>query len=271
MRGPLIVAVALVLGAAKPPAAPVALQPATAWKVDYSHNSCILTRQFAGAGQTYDFELTFAPVEKRAWLRIGSAEPIRRFDDGDAMVEVDGAKLSEPTHFNVFENAKHGTTREFLFLQFRRDVGAAARSLRLVPPRHGDLRLDLSDFPDAMRVMGSCMDDLHRSLGVDPAALQSVAVDPEGWSMAFVHSPDRQFDLQLLYWVTPQGTVDECKVVAPSGISEFDARVCDELKQKGRFKPAKTAAGAAVRAPVFEDLRMRRETRTTTEPLAPGS
>ena len=271
MRNFVLLVLAVVLGGGKLAAGPVDMKPATPWKVDYSKASCILTRQFSGGGQSYDFELTFTPVEKRAWLRIGSADKVGKFDDGDAVVEVDGVKLAEPTHFNIFRNSKRGTTREFLFLQFRRDVGATAKSLRLVPARHGDFRFDMTDFPDAMRVMGSCMDDLHRSLGVDPAALQSVAADPEGWSMSFVHSPNREFDMQLLYWVTPDGTVDDCKVVAPSGIREFDDRVCGELKQKGRFKPAKTATGAAIRAPVFEDLRIRRETRTTTDPLGPGS
>jgi TonB family protein len=271
MRVPVSVAVALVLGAAKPPPVPVDLQPATAWKVDYSKTSCILTRQFTGAGQAYDFELTLAPIEKRAWLRIGSAEKVRKFDDGDAIVEVDGAKLAEPTHFNIFENAKHGTTREFLFLQFRRDVAPANRSLRLRPARHGDLMLQVPDFPGAMRAMDSCMDDLHRSLGVDPAVLQTIATNPEGWAFQFVRSPDREYEMQLLYWVTAEGKVDDCRILKPSGIADFDQRFCEELKRNGRFKPAKSVAGAPVRAPVFEDLVIRREERITTEPLAPGS
>ena len=199
MRLLALAAAGLMLGGAKPAPEPVTLQPATAWKVDYSAKSCILTRQFTGAGQNYDFELTFAPIEKRAWLRIGSSDKVRKFDDGDSVVEVDGAKLAQPIHFNIFANAKGGTTREFLFLQFRRDAGAAARSLRLVPRRYGDLTLNMSDFQDAMRAMDSCMDDLHRSLGVDPALLRSIATDPEGWSFQFVRSPVREYSMELLY------------------------------------------------------------------------
>ena len=267
MRVALMTATAILLGAARPAPQPISLEPVANWKVDYSTSSCILTRQFAAGDQRFDFELTFTPIEKRAWLRIGSPEKPGPFDDGDAGVEVDGVKLAEPTHFNVFANAKGGTTREFLFLQFGRDVGHTDRSLRLSPARHGDFILDVPDFPGAMRAMGSCMDDLYHALGIDSAILQSIAVNPEGRSMQFVRSPDREFDMQLLYWVSADGKVDECKVLKPSGIDEFDQRFCEELKASGRFKPAKSTAGVPIRAPVFEDVRMRTEERISTSPL----
>jgi len=267
MRVSLIVAIAIVLGGAKPAPEPASLQPTTAWKVDYSSTSCILTRQFTGGGQGYDFELTLTPIEKRAWLRIGSAEKVRKFDSGDAVVEVDGVKLAEPTHFNMFENTKGGATREFLFLQFRRDVGSTGKSLRLIPARHGDFRLDLSDFPDAMQAMNSCMDDLHRSLGVDPATLQAIATEPGGWALDNVDVPRRAFDLTLFYWVASTGRVDDCRVLRPTGIAEFDARVCEDVKKKAQLKPARNAAGTAIRAPVYEHIPMRIETRISTSPL----
>jgi hypothetical protein len=267
MRLVLLSAVAAMLAAARPSPGPINLQPVTNWKVDYSANSCVLSRQFAAAGRAYDFELTFAPIEKRAWLRIGSPDKIKRFDDGDAAVEVDGAKLAEPTHFNVFANATGGTTREFLFPQFARDVGRADRSLRLVPARHGDFLLGVPDFPGAMRAMASCMDDLHRSIDVDPAVLQGIATDPEGSSLPFVRSPDREFVMQVLYWVTAEGRVDECRILKASGIDDFDQRYCEELKRNGRFKPAKSVGGTPTRAPVFEDLNVRRDERISTSPL----
>jgi len=267
MRIALMAAIAILLGGAKPAPQPISLEPVANWKVDYSTSSCVLTRQFVAGDQRYDFELTFTPIEKRARLRLGSPEKPGRFDSGDAAVEVDGVKLAEPTHFNVFASAKGGTTREFLFLQFGRDVGHTDRSLRLRPTRYGDFILDVPDFPGAMRAMGSCMDDLYHTLGIDPAVLRSIAVNPEGRSMQFVRSPGREFDMQLLYWVTTDGKVDECKVLKPSGIDEFDQRFCEELKASGRFKPAKSTAGLPMRAPVFEDVSMRTKVQTSTSPL----
>lgn len=268
MRISLIAFVALALGGAKPAPAPVQLQPASAWKVDYSAASCILTRQFAASGKTYDFELTFAPIEKRAWLRIGSSERTRRFDEGNAVVEVDGVKLAESTHYNIFENSKRGTTREFLFPQFGRDVGHAAKTLRLVPAGHGDLSFAIADFSDAMSVMAKCMDDLHRSLGIDPSVLSAIAVDPQGWALEKVKIPRREFDLTLLYWVTPTGIVENCRVLKPTGIQDFDARVCGDVERNARLQPARNAAGAPIRAPVYEDIPMRIDERVSTTPLA---
>lgn len=268
MRVAAVVALLVTLTGAKAPPEPVKLAPIAQWKVDYSAKSCILTRDFTSGRDAYQFELTLAPVEKRAWLRLGTGEMMRGHDSGNAAVEVDGSRLKEPTHFNIFPNVRNGTTREFLFNQFQRDIGRVTRSLRLTPAGHGDFQLDVPDFPDAMRVMASCMADLHRSLGIDPAALAAVAVEPQGWSMSFVKTPGGPFDIELVYWVAPDGRVDDCRVLAPSGKGDFDTRVCGELRQKGRFKPARNAAGDAIRAPVYEHVRMRVETRTSTSPLA---
>jgi hypothetical protein len=248
-------------------AQPISLQAAGPWKLDYANASCILSRTFSSAGETYEFQLTLEPVETRAWLRIGSAGKQNKRDDGNAIVEVDGKPLPKPTHFNIFRNAQEGTTREFLFEDFRKDVSGTSKSLRLKPAKYGDFNLAVPDFSDAMRALNSCMDDLHRSLGINPAILKTVAVMPEGWSFQFVKSPGRQFDMKLLYWVTSEGRVDDCRVLAASGIAELDGRVCDELKRKGRFKPARNSAGAAIRAPVYEDIRMRFAERITTSPL----
>ena len=264
MRVVASLALVALLGAAKSPA-PINLKPASAWKVDYHTNNCVLSRQFTSGNASYDVQLAVAPVDEHAWLRIGSAEKSRHTADGDATVEVDGAPLAEPTHFNFYPNAKGGTTREFLFEDFERDVARTARTLRLEPERHGNFLLDVRDFPDAVRTMHSCMDDLHRSLGIDPALLRTIAAEPQGTTFSFVKSAPLPFDMQLLYWVAPNGRVDDCRVLAPAG--KADTAVCDELRRKGRFKPAKNAAGIAIRAPVYEDVRMRVAEVMTTAPM----
>ncbi|MFL6729728.1 MAG: hypothetical protein ACJ8E3_01685 [Sphingomicrobium sp.] len=266
MRVVASLALVALLAAAKSPE-PINLKPAAAWKIDYHTNSCVLSRQFTSGSASYAVQLTVAPVDQRAWLRIGSAEKSRHTDDGDAIVEVDGAKLAEPTHFNFYPNARGGTTREFLFEDFERDVAGTARTLRLEPERHGNFLLDVSDLRAAMRTMHSCMDDLHRSLGIDPALLRTIVAEPQGTTFSFVKSAPLPFDMQLLYWVAPNGRVDDCRVLAPTSKAEADTAVCDELKRKGRFKPAKNAAGIAIRAPVYEDVRMRVAELVTTAPM----
>ncbi len=257
------------LSAATDATAPIGLQPSGPWKIDYGERSCVLTRPFSAAGQVYEFELTFAPIERSAWLRIGSSEKVKGRDDGDTIVEIDGKRLAETVHFNIFPNAKGGTTREFLFDDFRKDIGAATTTVRLTPRRFGDFNVAVPGFPEAMRAMDVCIDDLHRSLGVDPAVLRAVATEPVGDAFSFLKFPETQngLDIALLYWVTAAGRVDDCRVVLASGNRDFDNRVCDELKRNGRFKPARDASGAPIRAPVYEYIPLRRAEFISNTPL----
>lgn len=231
------------------------LQPMGPWKVDYADAACLLSRPFAGSAQTYDFELTAKPIERRSWLRLYSAEKKARqtLDDGDARIEIDGVPSPAKVHFNILPNRKGGTTREFLFDDFQ-EIGAQTRaSLGLSLGRYGSFRLNADDLGEALTALQACVDDLHKSLGIDPTILASIQTQPEGSALSFTTIPERPFDLELLYWVSVDGRVDQCRLIKPTGITEFDLRICRDVMENGRFKPAKNAAGAAVRAPVFED------------------
>jgi len=228
--------------------------------MDYADTACVLSRPFSAAGVPYDLELTSKPVERRSWLRLYSAEKKTRptLDDGDARIDIDGTQIPEKVHFNIFPNAKGGTTREFLFEDFPRTVGKTRATVGLSLGRYGGFNLNVTDLGEALTALQACRDDLHKSLGIDPAILSSVSVQPEGDALSFTKIPEAPFDLELLYWVSTTGRVDDCRVIKPSGIAEFDGRVCRDLMGNGRFKPAKTAAGEAIRAPVFEDDVIRR-------------
>lgn len=199
-------------------------------------------------------------------MRIGSTETIARRDDGDARVEVDGKELDHKVHYNVFPNQSGRMIREFMFNDFQREVGSTRDALRLDVGRHGDLKLDVSGFQKALEASLNCLTDLHKSLKIDQAVLDAIVVKPEGMALRFVNYPKdgSGFDLALLYWVTPDGKIDECKVLVPSGYEKFDQTVCQQLKAKARFKPARNAAGEAIRAPVYDYIRLRRTSIITT-------
>jgi TonB family protein len=236
---------------------PVQLQPNGPWKVIYADDGCVLGRPFTGAGAIYDFALTFEPVNPKAWLRIHSDENLGGRHDGDADVTVDGSPLSHTVHFNVFPGKVGGTVREFLFSDFHKEAAHAQRSIGLNAGRFGDLQIDAPDFAKAMESMKSCLDDLHRSLGIDPALLTTIASPPGGFSATFVDTPrERKFDYKILYWVDEKGRVNECHLLGSSGNEEFDKKACDQLRKNGKFTPARDVAGNAVRAPVYEDVNL---------------
>ena len=233
----------------------IELVPAGKWRVDYADDGCVLTRPYSAAGETHKLAITFEPIHSKLWVRLHSPDKVRGRDHGDTKVAVDGVPLKDAIHFNVYRDAKGGTIREYLFKEFRRDVGGAQRMLTLDTGKYGNLSVAFDGFPAAMKSIESCMDDLHRSMGVDPAILRSVVIPPEGFAGKFIELPDfrDEFTYQMIYWVTPAGTVDECHLLAPTGKANFDKNACEQLKRKGRFMPARNAVGEAIRAPVYDN------------------
>lgn len=245
------------------------LRPVGPWKVDYGESSCMLSRNFSTGDQSFLLAVTFEPVVHLSWLRVGSTEQVKARDDGKATVKADGAELKEPIHFNIFPSQSNGAVREFMFTEFHREVGGAKRTVQLRLGKYGDLTFHLDDFPQAMGAADTCLAGLHRSLGIDPSILSKIAAEPEGTALSFVKYPRGEggFDIKLLYWVTPEGRVEECRVLTPSGHRDFDASVCNQLQAKGKFKPARDRVGTAIRAPVYEDIRLRTATIYSSTPL----
>ena len=237
------------------------LKAAGPWKVDYSEAACLLSRPFtAPDGGAYQAELTFQPMQVDVWLRLRNGEKPPRRDSGKTLVEVDGIKIADDIHFNIFGSPEGGTTREYWLRQIHR-FSAMKRSLLLDAGKRGHFKLATDGFQAAARAIDSCMDDLHRSLGIDPAVIRTIATAPEGSSLSFGEFPTSSSPLHitLLYWVTETGRVENCRVLKPSGNATFDKAICARLEARGRFKPAKDASGKAIRAPVYEDLNLRRE------------
>lgn len=62
----------------------------------------------------------------------------------------------------------------------------------------------------------------------------------------------QEASVELRYTVNPDGRVSRCRVVRTSGYSLIDAVACQLIEKRFRFRPAKNAAGRAVRADVIE-------------------
>lgn len=246
---------ALMAGSFQTAAAPIQLEPNGPWRVDYADELCILNRSFGQSGGTHTLALTLEPLQSRAWLRLRSPDRVRRRDDEKVTVEVDGVPLKDPVHMNIFPTDSRESVREFLFDDFRTQVGTMDRTIRFRTRRHGDLLVNAIEFPKAMEAMEACVDDLHRSLGIDPALLRSVKTSPEAWSGEVIDLPEfsERFEYRILYWVNRDGRVDECRVLGSTGDAKFGEQACEQLKTKGRFKAALNTDGERIRAPVYEN------------------
>ena len=236
------------------------LVPSGKWRVDYAENGCVLSRSFTGAGKEYKLGLTFEPVSADVWMRLRGPDSVSHFDSGEIKTEIDGAPQKTLVHFNLFKDKSGGATREYWLRDFRNNVAGTQRTIRLQTGKYGDIRIGFDGFAEAMKSIETCVDDLHRSLGIDPALLKTIASEPDQTSMGALTLPDigDEFVYQMLYWVTASGRVDECHLLAPTRDAAFNKNACDEMKMNARFKPARDTAGKPVRAPVYENAHVRR-------------
>ena len=245
-------------------AEPVQLQPAGPWRIDYTENSCLLSRPFTANGQAHNLVTTFEPLQGRVWMRLSSPEELRKRDDEEIQVDVDGVALSQPIHMNVLKRNPSGTVREFWFRTYWSDVAKTEQSLRFRTAKHGDIQVNATGLAKAMTSVSTCIDDLHASLGINPLQLRSIKSWPEGHAGKFLdvrlqHDGD-SFTYRILYWVGADGKVDECRLLEPTEDPKFDASACAKLKKDGEFVPARNFAGAPVRAPVYENATIRQVT-----------
>jgi hypothetical protein len=163
-------------------------------------------------------------------------------------------------HFNFFKSPVRLAVREYLLDYRQHGLGKVKDRLRLQTRKRGDFELRLPKFQLAMRALATCKLDLHRSLGIDDAVLKSMAVKPQGFASTVLDLPafDDALNFTVLYWVTVEGRVEQCRLLVPSGIKSFDKTICPRIEQKARLTPAKNAQGVPIRAPVYESPKVRR-------------
>lgn len=247
-----------------PPTARTIATPAGKWTVEYGDWNCVLSRDLVSAGKPAALLLTVEPLTSVAWMKIGLTGHGNESDGDDTVMFVDGQRVPGTIHYNAFPSGKYRVL-EFKLDTKQQDLGAIHDRIRFWAGNAGDVEAQLDGFQSAWTALNQCLADFNKDLGITSADLAAVAKPPEGEALAFVDLPKDpdKIDLALFFWVTTEGKVENCRLMKPSGIKEFDDSVCKDLEAKGHFKPAQNASGTPVRAPHFEHDVIRKETMTT--------
>lgn len=230
--------------------------PITNWSISPTSYQCILARNYGVSGKRALFTLTLEPLTNTSWLRLGIVDAPGSRDDGDAVMLADGGRVPGTLHYNIFSTKTH-RVREFMLDLSRHKMGEVRQRIRFWTEGNGDVEIELGDFPAAWRTAQTCMDNLYAKLGVDRANLARVATPPKGSVYQFIATPPAPSDFAFIYWVDATGRVDDCKLLKPSGNASFDASLCDGLKQRARFEPARDADGNPIRTPRYDYARIR--------------
>jgi TonB family protein len=105
-----------------------------------------------------------------------------------------------------------------------------------------------------MTALATCNDDTLKMWGVDPGERQKVATGAEAvddrrqwitsndYPMGLVRM-GQQGTTVILFRIGTDGRIDQCRAVVTSGAKELDEAACNALMKRGRYTPARDAAG----------------------------
>lgn len=197
-------------------------EPAGKWAIEYGDFQCRLAREYSIAGKRTIVSLELEPLSKTAWLKIVTEGNAVRRSDGDAAMIADGVARPGKLHYNFYPGGRF-VVREYMLDLDRDRLDEIQSRIRFQARTAGDIEVNLGDFTAAWKALQVCMTDLYDGFGIDQATLTGVAVQPEGKVYDFISPPHGvESEFAFLYWVAKDGSVDDCRLLKPSGFAAFD-------------------------------------------------
>ena len=246
---PLISAMAL-LAAAAPPPPPLA---ATAqWVINYADSFCLLsrdrtltepgvafrTRPFA---DEHEILLMLAPTNERPFNQEGKLIVADKETDAGRWVSM---AVSKKGNVKLVETT----------IKIAEMAGAATSGkIRISVANRLDAAVQLPKFAKAVAALRACEDDLAkrwkivRTWAVPPVPVQ----DPrstfraEDYPAAMLNK-DRIGSVRALLLIDQTGSPTACRVIETSGEPAFEQKVCEVLRDRARFTPARDSDGRPV-------------------------
>ncbi len=274
--------------------------PTTNWVLDYAENRCRIVREFAspdGNEKTVLFFEQQVPEQSYTWLVAGSAVPNRstisvRFGPVNQTRETPGRQLSfgqfeqairgtgfSPTLSSVAGSRKKSSENRLRESTSRDGAPSTTQSSMPRPPvesiewldieagTRNAVRIPLAEMPQIAKAMESCMDDLVRSWGVDPAQQAKVAHPPKWKNLDHVAQrivntyPDKaarrgeQADLQLRLMIEASGEPSKCVRTNLTQADNFDNSACLAIMKDAEFEPARDTEGRPVRSYLVQRIK----------------
>lgn len=246
----------LMMGMLLAAAAPVRLEPAGKWVVDYGAEGCTLARSFGAAADPVVVAWRVMPIGDGAQMVISRRARDDGLRRGIATLSLSPDKQQE-VPFEAFSYGNQGMRRQHIDVQTEMFRNAASPSVLTITPSHGPtLHLSMPGLTKAWAAVSACNANLLKDWGVDQAALARVAtpaeaVSPENW---ITHDDypraaiaNWQIGTTAMVWtIGVDGKVADCHIVVASGTPALDNAACGAILRRGRYAPARDAAGKPV-------------------------
>lgn len=235
------------------------LTPSGKWVVDYAENMCSAERPLAGGTALIGLRPT-SPSSRGAALVLGFPANGERgsaryegelvFDGAGAPVEVVVTSYTlpnRPMRVSTLALSTENLTR----LRAAKSIRVRVSENRTITVQPGDLRA-------AVGALYTCNDDLLVTMGADAKLLAEAVVRPEPSAENLQFFGQRYYPRAALLArasgrnmvfveIDTAGKPTSCRVIHSAGRADLDKAAC-EGAMRGRYTPARNAAGEAVRS-----------------------
>ncbi|ODP36879.1 energy transducer TonB [Sphingomonas turrisvirgatae] len=245
--------IGMAMAAASADKAAHALQPSGQWTLDYSENSCVLTRPFGSGDEqvTFGFRLLPNMLASDGLL----VQPKRRGAvDGRLLMRIDPGSARVESRFRTLQGKDGAAIAIFGIDADDMEKIAAAQQIELNLAGR-KIALAAKGMDKAIAATKACLDDLLTTWKIDPAINANVAKRPRpvGTPGNWVTDDDypsgsvvagEQGSVTFRLDIDAKGTPSGCTVVAGSGYKALNEATCELMMKRARFRPAELADGA---------------------------
>lgn len=248
-------ALTMLAAMASPVQADAPLKPLGKWRVDWGDTACLAIQTYGDAQAPTAF--AFKPSLNGDVIRVIISRKGPYQNAAHFRVTVGDVK----TTALGFRPPK--TDREMFWINIPRadfDRLSAAPAVSIKGQRL-DLTLPTTGFAAATQAMDACNKDLRAHWNADEAGEARISTRPVALiapvrlvksqdypDQAIFEGRDGSTGVSLL--VDEAGAIKDCVVEHASGVATLDAQTCIMVQQRGKFAPAKDAAGKPIKSRV---------------------
>jgi TonB family protein len=231
------------------------LQPAKPWNLDYGDTQCVAAREYGREDDPIMLLLRPAPNGETYELLVGrrQAGPALALER-QGSVDFGGGPISAWT---LQYGDKKSVVDQFRISKAAMEAARTASHVILRIRGGADASFALSNMPKLLDGLQKCTADLMNYWNEGGEKAGKISQRAEGQVRRIFSSDDfpqeamtrsQEGSSTFLLLIDEQGKVAGCHVVQTSGIPVFDARGCQVIRERAKFKPALDAKGKPVRS-----------------------
>jgi len=238
----------------------IPLQPSGKWTVTYAESLCVIGRDFGEGDQLTTVALRPGVLNTTMSVVVAQSAKAGRPSSTVLKGAIEGDS-GGPGIDLYFTSRLDDVTKRLISISADTsgDVMAmlAASKTATIKIGQRQFAIAVTVTPAVSSAFKACQNDLISRWGIDPAKLALVATQPVPNTSpgAWVRTSDypkealrqnKSGAVTIVYRVTPEGRVADCKPVWTSNVASIDEMTCRKFEERGRYAPGRDSSGQPI-------------------------